>query len=94
MVMQGTTVHGHALRVHSAFYTPVDAESIPTGAIEPVSGTAFDFTEAKLLDTALQALPDGVDHNFVLSEQEKDLRGSVMAPGALLQCTCSYLWPA
>ncbi len=35
---------GHTLVLESDFYTPTDAELIPTGAIAPVKGTPWDFT--------------------------------------------------
>ncbi len=37
------TIEGHQLRINADRYTPVDATLIPTGAIDPVAGTPFDF---------------------------------------------------
>ena len=54
---------GHLLQVDADAITPVDDGLIPTGAIIPVAGTAFDFRSP----TAVGArLGPGYDHNFVL----------------------------
>ena len=49
----------HILKINADYYTPVDAELIPTGEIAPVEGTAFDFRAGKPVTPAF-------DHNFVL----------------------------
>jgi aldose 1-epimerase len=54
-------IHDHVLWLNADRYTPVDSTSIPTGAIEPVAGTPFDFTKP----TAIGDF--GYDHNFVLN---------------------------
>lgn len=67
------TVLDHELTINAAHYTPVDDSLIPTGAIEPVLGTPFDFRTA--LPVRLRITDDheqlrnarGYDHNFVLS---------------------------
>ena len=49
----------HILQLNADFYTPVDAELIPTGEIAPVDGTPFDFRAGKPVTPEF-------DHNFVL----------------------------
>ena len=49
----------HLLKINADFYTPVDAELIPTGEITPVEGTSFDFRAGKPVTPEF-------DHNFVL----------------------------
>lgn len=49
----------HILKINADYYTPVDAELIPTGEIAPVEGTAFDFRAGKPVTPEF-------DHNFVL----------------------------
>ena len=49
----------HILQINADFYTPVDAELIPTGEIAPVDGTPFDFRAGKPVTPEF-------DHNFVL----------------------------
>ncbi len=64
----------HTLRIDSDNITPVDEDSIPTGEIRPVKGTAFDFNEEKEIgrDIALEddqlVIGRGYDHNFCLNE--------------------------
>lgn len=57
----------HELRMRAHNYTPVDDTLLPTGEILPVSGTPMDFTEWKAIGRDLPALPEGYDHNFVLT---------------------------
>ena len=54
----------HELQMDAAFYTPVDADLIPTGEVRAVAGTPFDFTKARAVRNAGGEL---YDHNFVLS---------------------------
>ena len=65
---------GHELMINADAYTPIDADSIPTGEIRPVEGTAFDFREFKAIGKDIGAddeqlvLARGDDHNFCLNE--------------------------
>ncbi len=54
----------HLLELGCDFYTPADAELIPTGEIRAVAGTAFDFRTARAIRN-----PQGVayDTNFVVA---------------------------
>jgi aldose 1-epimerase len=62
----------HRLWIDAARFTPVDAEHIPTGAIEPVAGTALDFTRPRRIGERIgepigeTGAFGGYDHNFVL----------------------------
>ncbi len=63
------SILGHELTLASEFYTPTDADLIPTGALETVSGTPLDFTVPVPIGARLgelKAEPKGYDHNFVL----------------------------
>jgi aldose 1-epimerase len=62
----------HRLAIDADFYTPTDADLIPTGARAPVAGTPLDFRQATAIgeridrdDPALRHCR-GYDHNFVL----------------------------
>jgi aldose 1-epimerase len=62
---------GHRLRIAASHYTPVDAELLPLGPPAEVTGTSFDFREAKAVRTdwlgdAQQAVAAGYDHAFLL----------------------------
>ncbi|HRN57971.1 MAG TPA: aldose epimerase family protein [Agriterribacter sp.] len=71
------TINDHLLQINADKYTPVDATLIPTGQLEAVAGTPFDFREptaiGKRIDTVNnQQLKNGngYDHNFVLNEND------------------------
>jgi aldose 1-epimerase len=68
----------HELQLHADFYTPVDADLIPTGEILAVAGTAFDFrTPRPIRFPGAGGVPFHYDHNFVLTSprpQEGELR--------------------
>ncbi|MBQ8782404.1 MAG: galactose mutarotase [Clostridia bacterium] len=67
-------VLAHTLRIDSDAFTPIDADSIPTGEIKPVKGTAFDFTQEKAIGRDIEmndeqlTIGKGYDHNFCLNE--------------------------
>ncbi|MFJ9115912.1 aldose epimerase family protein [Streptomyces sp. NPDC102394] len=50
---------GHELRLAASRYTPVDADLIPTGVLQDVTGTRFDFRQGRKVGS-------GFDHNFAL----------------------------
>ncbi len=64
----------HVLRIDADYYTPTDADSIPTGELRSVEGTAFDFREPKAIGRDIGAQDEqlimckGYDHNFCLNE--------------------------
>lgn len=66
----------HLLRINADEFTPVDTQAIPTGQLSPVTGTAFDFRQAKRLDQdsgMADTEPRGFDHNFVLNKPAQKL---------------------
>lgn len=70
----------HRLRIAASAYLPVDEEGIPTGAVMPVEGTAFDF----VLPRAIRPSDGGetpYDHNFCLSAARGPLRQAAWAQG-------------
>ncbi|MGW7523871.1 aldose epimerase family protein [Streptomyces sp. NPDC054783] len=52
---------GHELRLAASRFTPVDADLIPTGALQDVTGSRFDFRASRKVGS-------GYDHNFVLDK--------------------------
>ncbi|MGW3126194.1 aldose epimerase family protein [Streptomyces sp. NPDC001076] len=56
---------GHELRIAASHYTPVDGDLIPTGVLEDVSGSRFDFRTARKVGS-------GYDHNLVLDKGVTD----------------------
>lgn len=73
----GTTANGdvldHELQLFCDAFTPTDADSIPTGEIRSVEGTAFDFREPKKIGKDIGAddkqliMCRGYDHNFCVN---------------------------
>lgn len=67
------TILDHILQINAGHYTPVDSTLIPSGKIEPVNNTPFDFTSSKPIGRDIgmnnQQLEfgNGYDHNFVLT---------------------------
>ncbi|HEX2758988.1 MAG TPA: aldose epimerase family protein [Rhizomicrobium sp.] len=62
------------LMLNADHLTPTDGLQIPTGAIAPVAGTAFDFRKPKPIGADVDSsepqmvLARGYDHNFVLNK--------------------------
>ena len=58
-------IKDHVLRLAATHYLPVDASSVPTGAVAPVAGTPFDFTAPKRIGAELLSVAGdepGYDH--------------------------------
>ena len=62
---------GHVLTLHADKFTPVDKVLIPTGVIEPVKGTPFDFRKPTAIGARIGQADQqlkfggGYDHNWV-----------------------------
>ena len=54
-------------------FTPVDKVLIPTGVLEPVAGTPFDFRKSTVIGARIDGndeqltIGGGYDHNYVLN---------------------------
>ncbi|MBX3253051.1 MAG: galactose mutarotase [Chitinophagaceae bacterium] len=82
------TILNHLVQINADKYTPVDATLIPTGKLEPVAGTPFDFTKpaaigARLDTNVNQQLKNGggYDHNFVLNDAGTSLHQAAQVTG-------------
>ncbi len=70
------TVLNHTVQLKAANYTPIDSTSIPTGKIDPVAGTPFDFTKSATIGSRINDNDGqlkngkGYDHNFVLDKHD------------------------
>jgi aldose 1-epimerase len=63
------TILDHEVTLRAARYTPVDGDLIPTGRIEAVRDTPYDFTRAQTVGSRMNRLsnkPRGYDVNFVI----------------------------
>jgi aldose 1-epimerase len=68
------TILDHELTLNAEAYTPTDDTLIPTGKIEPVKGTPFDFTKPEKIGARIKDIkgdPGGYDINMVLKEGGK-----------------------
>lgn len=69
------TVLDHELQVEANEYVPVDKTLIPTGKLEPVKDTIFDFTKMTRIGDRIEKLYDtgakGYDHCYVLNKRQK-----------------------
>ena len=63
----------HELQIAAGRYLPVDATLIPTGRLDDVTGTPFDFRAPTTIGARIGELVDtparGYDHNFVLADR-------------------------
>ena len=68
----------HKVQIYADKYTPVDAGLIPTGTIEDVEGTPFDFRTPHTIGERIEetnkqlTFGKGYDHNFVLNGSKKN----------------------
>lgn len=64
----------HELQIYADEFTPVDSTLIPTGKLEKVAGTPFDFTKATTIGARINdkneqlTFGKGYDHNYVLNK--------------------------
>lgn len=72
----------HRLMMPAAAYLPVDDELIPTGVVEPVDGTVFDFRHARPIRMEVEGEQVLYDHNFCLAATRGTLRQAAWAQGA------------
>lgn len=70
------TITDHLLKIDADAFTPIDTTLIPTGKLQPVRGTPFDFTVAKAIGADINQQNEqlkngkGYDHNFVLNKND------------------------
>jgi aldose 1-epimerase len=64
---------GHQVQINADRFTPVDGTLIPTGELQPVAGTPFDFRQPTAIGARIEQKDEqleygrGYDHNFVLN---------------------------
>jgi aldose 1-epimerase len=65
---------GHEVRINAERFTPVDSTLIPTGELQPVAGTPFDFREPIAIGSRVDHVDEqlkfgrGYDHNWVINK--------------------------
>ena len=81
-------INDHILQINASHYTPIIAGLIPTGSIETVNNTPFDFRAptpiAKHLNDENQQLKYGFgyDHNFVLEGSGLKVAAVIVEPNS------------
>jgi aldose 1-epimerase len=83
---------GHQLMIHADFFTPINQDLIPTGALQSVADTPFDFRTPKVIGRDINADDQqlrfglGYDHNWVLNQakegKEMRLAAELFEPGS------------
>lgn len=64
----------HEVQLFASHITPTDDELIPTGKIESVKGTPYDFLTAKTVGSSIGKLPKGYDINYVVDKPNSKAR--------------------
>lgn len=72
----------HRMMIDAAAYLPVDDELIPTGVVQPVDATPFDFRRARPIRWEEDGGQIVYDHNFCLAAARGPLKQAVWAQGA------------
>ncbi len=79
------TILDHEIIIDSDKLVPVDADLIPTGKLDDVTNTPFDFRQAKAIGKEIEVENDqlkkglGYDHCWVLNNQDKGFRFAASA---------------
>jgi aldose 1-epimerase len=82
------TILDHVLYLNAPSYTPISPVLIPTGSIDPVAGTPFDFTTPTAIGARIndpnEQLTNGLgyDHNFVLNRPSSNSKSMTLAARA------------
>ena len=74
------TILDHEVELNASRFTPVNSDLIPTGELQPVAGTPFDFGVPTPIGARIDAddeqlrFAGGYDHNFVVNGAAGTLR--------------------
>ncbi|KAL2928056.1 Aldose 1-epimerase, partial [Bienertia sinuspersici] len=60
------TILEHEVQIFASHITPVDDELIPTGKLQKVEGTPFDFRKPHTVGSRIKEVPKGFDINYAL----------------------------
>ena len=67
-------ISAHELQIHAKHYLPVNKFSIPTGEVNLVSNSRFDFLRPRKLSQFVEGINETIDHNFCLNNTQTTLR--------------------
>lgn len=74
--IENGSVNDHVLQIKADRFTPIDPRLIPTGTIQHVEKTPFDFRKLNTIGSRLSepseqlSYGSGYDHNFVLNDRD------------------------
>jgi aldose 1-epimerase len=82
------TILDHVVTINADKFTPVDENLIPTGVLQPVDGTPFDFRTPTAIGARIEQVNEqikfgkGYDHNWVANKEmgKLDVVASVYEP--------------
>ena len=86
-----TAVLDHELTIAASRYLPVDADLIPTGTLDPVADTPFDFRAPRRIGERIgDAHPQlrigrGYDHNWVLDRDRQAAQDATLTYAATVR---------
>jgi aldose 1-epimerase len=66
------SVLDHEMRMNSSYVLDIDSRLIPTGKLNPVVDTPFDFTNTKKIGADISKVGSGYDHCFVTEIYSED----------------------
>ncbi len=67
-------ISGHKLKINATHYLPVNDFHIPTGNINTVSNSQFNFLKPTNLSGIVEGKNKIIDHNFCISDSKTNLR--------------------
>ncbi|WP_037373452.1 aldose epimerase family protein [Salinimicrobium xinjiangense] len=79
------TILDHKVQINADEFVPVNDSLIPTGELQSVAGTPFDFRQSKSLGKEINAaheqllIANGYDHTWVINEQDSGMRFAASA---------------
>ncbi len=86
------TIINHDLQIYANYFTPIDTTLIPTGKLQPVANTPFDFNKPTKIGLRINDKDEqlingkGYDHNYVLSgEKGLDMTHAATVKGDLTE---------
>ena len=76
-------ISSHELTINASRYLPVNESNIPTGKINTVSNSEFDFLKPRGLAEIVKGTSQPIDHNFCLNDKQLTLREAAVLTSKL-----------
>lgn len=72
------TIYSHELQIFADEITLTDNDCIPTGELQKVNGTPYDFTKPQPIGARIREIDYGYDTNYVLRNQTGELEPAAL----------------